>query len=291
MGYQQRGSPRDSGRGRGIPRHEKAKAKKQKHHLHGIPTPQREQAPTIEETVNRTLNTLNHLGNQRFVLSPFDEKLNLWLTNLKSTLTEFESNPGITVDDLFAQKRLQIISNIEIEFEKKRYEEAHSGENAKKLTDDKILLEQIKQDCAAATRNIEKRKETEVKTLSSKIEDIKNELARITQMKTGIFRGISKNAKAQKEAEAKQKLEAAQNELATTTRRFDAEKEKTQTEYEMRKQVVLRQVQEEEKEIQSQEIDDLLEVRHTACEALVNTVNSLLERQRLKDGSFSITNV
>ena len=281
MGYQQRGSPRDSGRGRGIPQHEKAKAKKQKHHLRDVLTSERSQIATPEETANRTNNTLNHLANQRFVLSPFSEELNLWLINLKSTLSEFESNLGITIDDLFAQKRSQIISNIEIEFEKRRYKEAHSGETAKKLSDNKTLLEQIKQDCAVVTRNIERRKETEVKTLSSKIEDINNELNRITQMKTGILRRISKNAKTQKEAEAKQRLETAQNELTTTTQRFDTEKEKLQTEYEKKKQTVLSQVQEDEKEIQSQEIDDSLEVRHTACEDLINAVNSLLERQRL----------
>jgi hypothetical protein len=283
MGYQQRGSHRESGRGRGIPRHEKARTKKRKHHPRDILTPERSQAPTPEETANRTSNTLNHLANQRFVLSPFSEELNLWLANLKSTLSEFESNPGITIDDLFAQKRSQIISNIEVEFEKRRYKEAHSGETVKKLSENKTLLEQIKQDCARETRNIEKREETEAKTLASKIEDIRNELNRITRMKTGILRGISKNAKAQREAEAKQRLEAAQNELAAMAQSFDAEQEKAQTEYEKKKLAVLRQVQEDEKEIQSQEIDDSLEVRHTACEALIDAVNSLLKRQRLDD--------
>jgi DNA polymerase elongation subunit (family B) len=127
MGYQQRGgSPRNSGRGHGIPQHEKAKAKKLKHHSHGFSTPEQSQIPSSEEIVNRTLNALNHLGNQRFILSPFSEQLNLWLKSLKNVLSEFESNPGIVVDDQFAKERSQIISNIELELAKRRYKEVLS---------------------------------------------------------------------------------------------------------------------------------------------------------------------
>lgn len=269
MGYQQReGSPRDSGRGRGIPRHEKAKVKKFKHHLHGFSTLEQRQTPTPEEIVNRTLNALTHLGNQRFVLSPFSEQLNLWLTSLKNVLSEFESDPGIVVDDEFAKERSQIVSNIELELAKRRHREEHSGENAKNLATSKALLEQVNLESGTAMKTIQKRQEAETKTLSAHIEDIKRELEHLAQMKTGILRGISKNTKAWREAEARQRLAVAKDARA-------------RVEYETRKQAVSRQIQEFEKDALSQEIDGSLDVRHAACDGLVNAVNSFLQRNGL----------
>jgi hypothetical protein len=282
MGYQQRGgSPRDSGRGRGIPRHEKAKVKKLKHHSNGLSTLEQKQTPTPEEIANRTLNSLNHLGNQRFVLSPFSEQLNLWLTSLKNVLSEFESSPGIVVDDQFAKERSQIVSNIELELAKRRHKEEQSGENAKNLATSKALLENINLEYGTAMKTNQKRQEAETKTLFARIEDIKGELEHLAQMKTGILRGISKNTKAQREAEAGQRLAVAQDELAATTQRFNNQQEKVRAEYETRKQAVSKQIQEFEEEALSQEIDDSLDVRHAACESLVQAVNSFLQRNRL----------
>lgn len=282
MGYQQRGgSPRDSGRGRGIPRHEKAKVKKLKHHSHGFSTLEQSQTPTPEEIANRTLNALNHLGNQRFVLSPFSEQLNLWLTSLKNVLSEFESNPGIVVDDEFAKERSQIVSNIELELGKRRHREDPSGENAKNLATSKALLEQVKLESGTAMKTIQKRQEAETKTLFADIEGIKGELEDLARMKTGILRGISKNTKAWRETEARQRLSVAQDELAAAVQRFNNEQEKARTEYERRTQAVSRQIQEFEKEALSQEIDGSLDVRHAACDGLVNAVNSFLQRNGL----------
>lgn len=282
MGYQQRGgSPRDSGRGRGIPRHEKAKVKKLKHHGHGLSILEQRQTPSLEEIVNRTMNALNHLGNQKYVLSPFSEQLNLWITSLKNVLSEFESSPGIVVDDQFENERSQIVSDIELELAKRRHKEELGGETLKNLAISKDLLEQINLDHGTAMKEIQKRQEVETKTLFANIEEIKEELEHIAQMKTGILRRISKDAKAQREAEARQRLAVAQDELAKEVQRFNDEQETVRAEYETRKQAISKQIQEYEKEALSQEVDDSLDARHTACESLVNAVDSFLQRNRL----------
>ena len=282
MGYQSRaGSPRNSGRGRGISKHEKAKARKHKHHPAAGYAPEDNHAPTPEEATNRMLNTLHNLGNQRFALSPFSEHLDRWLTNLRQALSDFESIPEITVDAQYIKERSQILSNVEIDLAKRRQKEATSGEVIKILSDNKILLEQTEKDYAKATKKITERKDSEIKRLSSNIDSIKQELHRIAQMKTGIFRAVSKNAKAQKEAEATQRLNATQNELTLAMQHFTAEQEASRDEYEWRKKPIAEQIQDAEKEIQSQEIDDSQEARRAACEALINTVNSLLQRKGL----------
>ena len=103
----------------------------------------------------------------------------------------------------------------------------------------------------------------------------------IAQMKTGILRRISKDTKTQRDAEARQRLAVAQDELAASVQRLNDEQETVRAEYETRRQVVSKQIQEFEKEALSQEIDDSLDARHAACDSLVNAVNSFLERNKL----------
>ena len=282
MGYQSRvGSPRNSGRGRGISKHEKAKAGKHKHRSAAGYAPEENHVSTPEEATNRMLNTLHNLGNQRFALSPFSEHLDRWLANLRQAVSEFESSPEITVDVQYIKERSQILSNVEIDLEKRQQKETTTGEVNKILSDNRILLEQTEKDHANATKKITERKDTEIKHLSSNIDNIRQELDRIAQMKTGIFRAVSKNAKAQKETEATQRLNAAQNELTLTTQHFTAEQEASKDEHEKRKKPIIEQIQNAEKELQTQEIDDSQEARRDACETLINTVNSLLQRKGL----------
>ena len=282
MGYQSRvGSPRNSGRGRGISKHEKAKAGKHKHRPAAGYAPEENHVPTPEEATNRMLNTLHNLGNQRFALSPFSEHLDRWLANLNQAVSEFESSPETTVDDQYIKERSQILSNIELDLTKRQQKEATAGEVVKILSDNRILLEQTEKDYTNTTKKIAERKDTEIKRLSSNRDNIRQELDRIAQMKTGIFRTVSKNAKAQKEAEATQRLNATQSELTLANQHFTVEQEASRDEYERRKQPIIEQIQNAEKEIQSQETDDSLEARRAVCEALVNIVNSLLQRKGL----------
>jgi len=107
-------------------------------------------------------------------------------------------------------------------------------------------------------------------------------------MKTGLFTRISKRAKAQKELEATGRLRSAGYELAETTQSFATEQERLQGEYARRRQPILEQIRNYEKEIGSLEAesqtDGSIETRRFACEALVNAVNALLRRGALAVG-------
>jgi len=282
MGYQQRvGSRRDSGRGHGMHRREKAKAKSrgQKRRSGGSYVSEEDHVPTSEEVVDRTLKRLRNLGNQVFALSPFSEHFSRWLVDLRVVLSEFESSPTVSVDDQFLKERSQILSNVELELEKRRSEEASCDEAVKSLSDNRILLERIEGEYTARTRDAEGQKEFEIKRLSSNVDGLREELDRIARMKTGIFRAVSKKAKARKETEASQRLNLAQEELASAVRNFAAEQEGLRDEYEKKKQPVIDQIRVEEKEVENQDVDGSLETRKAACEVLINAVNALVERK------------
>lgn len=282
MGYQQRvGSRRDSGRGHGMHRREKAKAKSrgQKRRSGGSYVSEEDHILTSEEVVDRTLKRLRNLGNQVFALSPFSEHFSRWLVDLRVVLSEFESSPTVSVDDQFLKERSQMLSNVELELEKRRSEEASCDEAVKSLSDNRILLERIEGEYTARTRDAEGQKEFEIKRLSSNVDGLREELDRIARMKTGIFRAVSKKAKARKETEATERLNLAQKELASTVQNFAAEQERLRDEYEKKKQHVIEQIRVEEKEVENQDVDGSLETRQAACEVLINAVNALVERK------------
>jgi hypothetical protein len=281
MAYQARsGSPRNSGRGRGIPRHEKAKAKEHRRRDAANHRSEEDHA-TTEEIVNRTLNALHNLGKQKFVLPPYSEHLDRWLTNLRQVLSDLETNPDIAVDEQFKNERSQIMSNIKLDPQKSRLKEASSIENVEKLRNKKNLLEEIEEDYSDEKQKIEERKKSAVEHLSKNIDDIKREQSRIAQIKTGFFRAISKKTRTQKEAEALVRLNVAQNELASVNKQFTVEQEKAREEYERKKKTVIDQIRDIEKEAQNQETDDSVEIRGIISEELIEAVNKFLQRKGL----------
>jgi len=234
---------------------------------------------TMEEVVDRTLKRLRNLGSQTFASSPYSEHFSRWLMNLTDVLSEFESSPTISADDQFIKERSQILSNVELELEERRREEASLMDSIKSLSDSKILLQRIEEEYATQAREIEARKNSEIKRLYTNIDSLRGELDAIAQMKTGLFRGISKKNKAQKETETTQRLNTARAELELAMLGFTAEREKLREELERKKQPIIEQIRDNQKEIESLETDGSLEDRRVACEALVNAVNALLQRK------------
>lgn len=282
MGYQQQTrSRRSSGHGYGKSRRGKAKAKVKghKHRSGGSHLLEENRVPTREEVAGRILNRLHNLGNQKFALFPFDEYFGSWLMDLKEVLSEFESSSTMSADDLFVKERSLILSNVELELEKSRRERISREEATKSLSNNRILLERVEEEYTTRTTEVERQKKSEIKRLSSNISNLMEELDRIGRMKTGLFRALTKKAKEQKEAEVTQSLNSAQKELELAPQHYTTEQKKLREEYERRKQPMVEQIQDQQKEVENQEIDWSLEARRSACEALASAVNALLQRK------------
>jgi hypothetical protein len=280
MGYRpQTGSPKSGGRWRQRSPHEKKKAKGKKRRSSGKYLLEETHVPTPEEAVEKTFSRLRSLGNQTFAIFPFSAYFDDWLVNLKGVLIAFESSPNISVDEQFLKERSKIVANVERALEERRREESSLEEAVKSLSDGKILLEQIEEEHAARVRALEGRKNSEITRVRENIAGLKGELDDLARVKAGLLRAISKKAKAQKEAEVTQKLNAAQSELELTMANFDAEQESLRNIYEQKKQPVFAQIRDCEKKNERMEIDDSLEDRRLECEALVNAVNAFLQRK------------
>src|SRR5512136_3067166 len=124
MGYysSNRGSRKGSGQKFQKSQHEKAKARVHKHRAKGTYA-EEEQSPPAEAQAEKTQNNLKHLGEQKFAVSPFRQYFDDWLLNTKQTLSEFESNPEIAVDEGFAKQREQTLTKVERELAELKQEE------------------------------------------------------------------------------------------------------------------------------------------------------------------------
>ena len=285
MGYQQRArTPRDFGRRPGRTT-SKAKSGKRREES-GAYRSEEEHVLTFEKVVDRTVNSLTRLGSQRFGVPPFYGHFDRWLVNLQTIMSEFQTSPTIHVDDQFTKESSQILSDIEVTLKERRLKEASREEairkNSQDLLEARSLLAQTEREYVIRTKESEAKKELAIKPVAGTVGRLREELNRIARMRAGFLRSISKKTKAQKEAETSQRLNSTKSELAKIKQSFVPEQEKLRKEYKERKQRILEQIANQQKNIEileaGSEIDDAVGIRRAACDALVNDVNSLLQR-------------
>jgi DNA repair exonuclease SbcCD ATPase subunit len=279
MSYGSQGSSRRStGRGRGEVHHEKGKRKGQKHRHGGKYLLEESEVPTFEEVLEKTLGRLSSLGGQTFAFSPFSPYYDDWLLSLKSVLSEFESNPAVNVDETFVKERSQVIADVELKFAERREEEAVLEKATQRLAEQNNLLVQTDTEYAYAVQKLSSERKSEIKSLTRRVRDFEEELEEASQVKASVFSPFARREKSQKTAELTRKLDAAKSELDSAVKAFEVEQDKLRDEYEEKKQAVIEQVRGLEKKAGALETDGSVEDRRFACEELVNSVKTLLQR-------------
>jgi hypothetical protein len=276
MGYRgQTGSRRGSGEKFQKSAHEKAKSKAQKNkagkYIEETP------ASSPQEIVDKIIASLTKLGGQTFGLSPFSQYFDDWLVNLRQVISEFESSP-LGVDETFVKERTQTFEDIERQFAEKRLREAELDVSAKALAENNHLIVETDAQYASQNRELAQKRKCDIELLTKSVGDLEEELAKVARLKTSFF-GFTKKDKAKKEAEVTQSLNATKNELELALKNFAIEQEKLHDEYEKKKQAAIAKVQVLEKEIANMETDNSIEVRHAACNGLVDAVTAFLQRK------------
>jgi hypothetical protein len=276
MGFS--GSRRSAGQKFQKSSHEKAKAKGQKHKAGDKYLPEETPMLTLQEVSDKTLSALNKLGVQIFALSPFRQYFDDWLVSLRNVLSEFESSLAVSPDEQFVKERSQILLDVERELAERRLKEAALEESAKALSEENHRLADMDAENAAKTKEIAAKRNADIERLTKAVHDLEAELEQTGQLKTNFF-SFTKKAKAKKQAEISQKLNAVKSRLELAVQNFSVEQEKLHDEYEKRKQVVIEKVQSLEKEIGNLETDGSFEARQVACFSLANAVKALVQRK------------
>ena len=279
MGYQYRKSPKGAIHQYKKPPREKRKDRKRIRR--GVDRPILEETHTASEreVSEVTLKRLHTLGIQKFGSSPFSEHFDRWLTNVTAVLSEFESHPNIIADDEFVRECSQTLSNIKLQLENLSRKEASLDPELNNLSDWKNRLKQINKEYATLAGAIRGQRNREIRRLNSIINCLKRDQDTVIRMKTGFFRGVSRKDREQKEIAIAQELNNKQTELELVMLDFSAKQKERQAEYDRKREPVLEEIKKFRKIIQKMETDGSLEERWFACEALIDAVNTFLQRK------------
>jgi hypothetical protein len=283
MSYGSQGSSRSSRRGRGRGRgklHHEKKRKEKKHRSSGKYLMGTSEAPSLEETAEKTISGLGHLAGQTFACSPFSQYYDDWLLSLKSVLSEFESNPAVEVDETFVKERSQVIADVELKLSQRRREDDAFEETTRMLAENKMLLVQTDTEYSYANQELAAERKSEIKRLTHKVRDLEEKLEEIRQTKVSVFSPLSRRSRSKKKAKLNRELDAAKSELDSEVRALEAEQGKLRIGYEEKKQAITEQVQILEKKVSGAETDCSVEDRRFACEELANIVKNLLQRKK-----------
>jgi len=276
----QTGARRNAGRQLSKSEHEKkVKGKKQRSSGKYL---EEETEVSGKDAVEKTLGSLSRVGNQIFALSPFSQYFDDWLMNLRQMTSEFESNPAITVDDQFVSERSQIFLDVEAALAEKRLQETNLTGEAKELADSNHLLVETDKEYAEKTREISIKRNSEVQRLSTEIRGLEDEVAGQEEIKIRFYKVNARKKAAEKLVQTRQALKSAKNELEVTLQSFTADQEKQHDFYEKKKQEITERVDALHKELEKLETDTSLGTRQTACNALANAINALLQRKPLQ---------
>ena len=132
---------------------------------------------------------------------------------------------------------------------------------------------------ATIASKIRDQKNREVRCINSSINRLKEEQEEVIRIKTGLFRSVSKKEREQKEIVIVEELNNKQTELEIVILDFKNQQIILQDNYEKKKEPVLEQIYDLKKKIQHMDMDDSLEDRWFACEALIDSINSFLQRK------------
>jgi uncharacterized phage infection (PIP) family protein YhgE len=223
------------------------------------------------------LGNLGRLGNQIFALSPFSQYFDDWLLNLRQTVSEFESQPSVTVDEQFQKEQAQILQDIEGALAENRLKESSLTEEAKALADVNHQIADADKEYAEKTRELSNKRNAEVQRLTTKVGELEEDVASQQSLKFGFFQFKEKKLAQQKLTTTHQELKTTKNQLETTVASFGAEQDKLHDSYEKRKQDLSEASDRLHKELEKLETDTSADARKNACDQLAECVNSLLE--------------
>jgi hypothetical protein len=234
---------------------------------------------TEKEISEATLKRLHTLGSQKFASSPFSVHYDRWLATVEAILCEFEAHPSIGVDEQFIKECQEALTTIKHQLEQLRRREAAVEQVLKKLAFHKSHMQQINGEYSILASGIAAAKNAEIKRLNSNIKELKKEQDSVIRLKTGFFHGISKKKREQKEMAIAQKLMDKQTELEMAILNFNAKRRELQEAYDKKREPVLEEIKRFQKTVRDMEMDGSLEERWFACEALIDALNSFLQRK------------
>ncbi len=244
--------------------------------------PEQEEMMNSTQVLEKTIDALRNLGNQKFALPPFDEHFKRWFQTLQTILSDLSAHPTAALDDQFLEEGNKILSDLESTIRERRMKEASSRETAVARLDSENRLLQIEREHEKNEKLLEAHEKEAIDPLTKSIQSLKEQGESLARIKTGFFRGISKEEKSRRESEVRLRLDAIENELKVLTQSFEDRRAALEKKHEQERAEILTYLNPQRREAESHEVssdvDTTADTRRTACDTLITAIQALVER-------------
>jgi hypothetical protein len=241
--------------------------------------------PTLQNNnpiVEKTLTSIERLGNQTFAISPFSQYYEDWLINLRQTVKVFETGSNVKIDKNFTEKCEQTLLDIQTTLTKLRTQESALAENEKNLLKVKQDIKDLEADYTKKKHELNNKHNTNTEQLTAQIKTFENDMETQRKTKISFFQFSAKKAAAQKLEQTKQSLKETRTQLETTSQNFTVEQNNLQDNYTTKKQELSTKSDTLQKETEQLEIDTSRKARKETCTHLNNIINEQIKHQNSK---------
>jgi chromosome segregation ATPase len=233
---------------------------------------------------SKSLNAIEHLGNQRFALPPFSEHFQRWVKDLKALLGEFEIQLPDAVDQQYRENVEKLLINVQealtrhIEAEKNSSSEI--SDLHRQLAAMESELSKLDHDYKTLSREIKTRHEKSMGKLRAEIDSLDKQRLKILRKRTSFLQRIFGKSESKLEEKTKE-LQSKRDALGNSRETLKEELDTRKTDYEIRRKRLAEEHQElrvKLGELKENGQDDALEIRKAACEELHRSVSEAVER-------------
>ena len=241
--------------------------------------------PTLQETIEKTLANIERLGRQVFALSPFSQYYNDWLVNLRQTVLEFETTPGVRVDETYTKERDQAFLDIQTVLAEQRMQETTLAESEKTLYKINRNIGTIETEYTEKSQMLKNKHNTDIQQLTNQIKTLKEDIEKQKKLKFGVFQFNAKKTATKELEQTQQTLTNTTKQLEETQQNFTTEQNKLHENYSLKKQELSTKIDTLHKEIDQLEIDTSKEARKKTCTHLSNAINEQIKRLPVTNSS------
>ena len=245
-----------------------------------------EEAAKIDpaEIRSSTLNSLQHLGNQRFALPPFSEHFQRWMKDVKGVLTDFENQLPQIITQNYSETVAKTLGDIKTAFDQQIESEGKiSDETARtqrQLAACESELSRHEHEYKAMTNQVKKRYELSFEKLRGEIDTLDRQRIRILHAKPTLLQKLFRRSDTKLE-EKTNALQSKRNDLGGRKDTLEHDLEKVRIGYEQkRKQLIERAgtLRARMSEVKGKTLDDALELRRHACEEIIKAVIETVDK-------------
>ena len=231
-----------------------------------------------------TVNSLEHLGNQRFALPPYSEHFQRWFKDVTTVMTDFETKLPSPIDDLLKAMIEKTLSDLGISLKERAAAETDVtgklSDTQREIAAHEAERSKLDSDYKTRTHQTRRRYEQSFEKLRREIETLERERLRNLHARPRFFQKIFHRSEANLEAKS-DSLRSKKAALVNGREALARELEAMRTENESKRAEITEQLdllRAKLEESRESKLDDAVEARKAACEELRSEVTEAVDR-------------